>query len=148
MNTIDNPQIAYNREIVELAAYWKTQIMNYTATLVELSERNNLTLFGDLYSIQGEDVKFAPATRQDCQFMMKLFRNLQRDPENLKRINHFYLVLFRTCLPGKTRVYAAEPGKRSEIQAARNAWVAARDHAERCRLAYVEEKGDFFKTAE
>lgn len=125
--------------------YWKKRIVEFGRELVERAPAFGWGIHGDLNAALDPEPIFEGSSHEQRLYAEKLFRNVIRYPDCKKRINHFYRFFFRTFLPGKVMLFVAKPGKRADVQVRRNAWVTMRDYAESLRLAYVEEKGDFYK---
>lgn len=138
-----DPQLETDKRCFE--SLWKNKIVNFTKELVKRAPELGWELHGDFDFVEELEPVFEGTTHKARLYAQKLFLNALKRPDCKKRINHFYRFAFRTFLPGKVLIYVAKPGKRATIQARRNEWVTARDFAEQLRLAYIEEKGDFYK---
>ena len=63
----------------------------------------------------------------------------------IKKMNSLFRILEKSALR-PTRFKVKPSKKEQDIQSKRKAWVSFRDQAEKLRLEYMEEKGDFYKT--
>lgn len=125
--------------------YYIPRIRKFVEELVARAGESGWEIHGDLAAAKDPHPDFSQANSAQLNYANKLFLGALRRPECRKRTNHFFRFAFRTFLPGKVMVYVADPGKVGLIQARRNAWITARDEAERQRLAYVSEKGDYYR---
>lgn len=86
----------------------------------------------------------------DSRKQMKVVRNfINRFNERVSigQANRFLHFLFRKIYKTDGAVPKVKfSEKQIKIQATRDAWKKMRDEAEKARVAYVTEKGDFFKT--
>jgi predicted transcriptional regulator len=64
---------------------------------------------------------------------------------SIKKINRLMHLVYKTN-ETKSKYKITKSNKELEIQSKRRVWKELRDQAEKARLEYVEEKGDFYKT--
>lgn len=64
---------------------------------------------------------------------------------SIKKINRLMHLVHKTN-ETKSKYKITKSNKELEIQSKRRVWKELRDQAEKARLEYVEEKGDFYKT--
>jgi hypothetical protein len=144
MNTIKKNNFSYGDFLpCDIAALMQGSL----DMLHAFAERAGYQIHGDLPDLKALEDQLRQASASLRKKAVKWHFRLKRRC-TLRGANVFLHDLCRKLLeygPEQAVPRIDYSEKELAIKATRRAWVAARDEAERLRLAYVEEKGDFYK---
>ena len=122
------------------------RLMQGIAEVQDYARAQGYTQSGDMPTSQALEAGLQAATQTLRKRLLKRAEQVHKKT-NLRRANEFLRLLCVLLLAYGPDAQVARVNlteKEAAIQAARKAWVKARNEAEALRLAYLAEKGDFY----